>query len=417
MTPPTSPIRRREVLLVLSSVMVTVLMGMSIMVPVLPLYAQSFGVTSALVGAVIAAFGLARIFMDIPAGHWSERYGRRPFIIAGPAVFTVASLLCGLATDFWLLLLFRFFQGLGSALYTTAAMSVLSDISTREDRGRIMSIYQGTLLFGTGIGPVVGGLVAQGYGIRAPFYFSAALGLAATLWALWRIPETRPMMHPADLLPHGRIPAQEGAREGLRTLLLNPNFLLVGLIAFSMHFTHTGARQTIVPLLGYNQLGLSEAQIGFAVTVISFIDLFVIYFGGLVADRFGRKLAIVPSSVIGAASLVLFALGQDYAFFLFSAVVFGISRGIAGPAPMAFAADIASKGSYGLASGLYRTLADIGLMLGPVALGWIADAADFQSALYFNAGLLVVAALLFGALARETVRGPEPEPVLAEADG
>lgn len=407
---------RREVLFVMSTTMVVVLMGMSIMVPVLPLYAQSFGVGSALVGAVIASFGLARMFMDVPSGQWSERFGRRPLLIAGPAVFTVASLLCGLAPNLWLLILFRFIQGLGSAIYTTTAMTVLTDISTQEDRGRIMSLYQGTLLLGTGVGPTVGGLVAQGYGMRAPFFLSASLGLAATLWALWRTPETKPLVQAAGLQKQAPSEAQVETG-GWRALLLNTNFLLVGLIGFALHFTHTGSRQTIVPLLGYNKLALSEAQIGIAMTIISLIDFLVIFFAGMAADRFGRKVVIVPSLAVAAASLILFAQGESYAFFLFSSAIFGIGRGIAGPAPMAYAADIAPRGSYGLASGLYRTLCDTGLMLGPITLGWIADAADLSWALYFNVGLLLLSGLLFGTLAQETVRRPGREAVVAEAEG
>lgn len=409
--------RRREVLFVLSSVMVMVLMGMSIMVPVLPLYAQSFGVTSAMVGMVVASFGLARIFMDIPAGHWSERFGRRPFIIAGPAVFTVASLLCGLAPDFWMLVFFRFIQGLGSALYTTSAMTVLTDISTREDRGRIFSLYQGTLLLGTGVGPAFGGLVAEGYGMRAPFYFCALLGLIATAWAFLRVPETRPSGSAVDSETGSSFQNNTPRPGGLRSLLFNANFLLVGMIGFGLHFTHTGARQTIVPLLGHNELALSEAQIGFALTIITIVDFVVIFFGGVVADRFGRKAVIVPGFVVSAASLILFTVGHSYALFLLSAAVYGIGRGISGAAPMAFAADIAREGSHGVASGLYRTFGDVGLMIGPVALGWIADGSGFASALYANAAMIVLITVLFEVLARETERAPVPEAALAEADG
>lgn len=414
---PAASNRRREVLFVISTVMVIVLMGMSIMVPVLPLYAQSFGVTSAMVGMVVASFGLARIFMDLPSGHWSERFGRRPFLIAGPAVFAVASLLCGLASDFWLLILFRFIQGLGSALYTTAAMTVLIDISTKEDRGRTFSLYQGTLLLGTGIGPTFGGLVAQGYGLRAPFYFSAFLGVVATLWAFWRIPETRPAKRHETPGTGEHPPVEVPGGGNLRSLLLNVNFLLVGLVGFGLHFTHTGSRQTIAPLLGYNVLGLSEAQIGFAMTLISLVDFAVLFFGGALSDRFGRKVVIVPAFVVMAAGVVLFALGDSYALFLGASAIYGVGRGIGGAAPMAFASDISREGSHGVASGLYRTFCDAGLMIGPVVLGFVADSAGYAWALYSNAALILLITLLFGIMAREPAREPASKAALAEADG
>lgn len=148
---------------------------------------------------------------------------------------------------------------------------------------------------------------------------------------------------------------------------------------------------------------------------VSIIDFLVIFFGGMAADRFGRKAVILPATVVTALSLVLFAQADSYAFYLFSAGIFGVGRGLAGTAPMAYAADIAHEGSHGVASGLYRTLCDTGLTLGPVILGWIADDASYGTALYINAGMLLASALLFGTLARETTH--RLEPAMAEAEG
>ncbi len=409
-------VRRREVLLILSSVMVLVLMGMSIVVPVLPLYAESFGVTSAMVGMVIAVFGLARILTDVPSGHWSEKLGRRPLIITGIVVFMVSSLLCGLSQSFWMLVAFRFVQGIGSAIYTTTAMAMLSDISTREDRGRVISTYQSTLIFGTGLGPTIGGLVAQSYGMRSPFFVSASLGVIALIWAFLRIPETRAEAGPVAARSHNATSKLPRAPGSPRALLSNGNFLLAGLMGFSIYFTQTGSRQTIVPLLGHIQLGLNEAQIGFAMTVFTMMDFVVIFFGGILADRFERRLVIILPTIVAALSLVLFAQGETYTFYLLSAAVFGLGRGISVTASMAFAADVSDEGSHGVASGLYRMLCDVGLMLGPVVLGWIADNSSYDWALYFNAALILVIVLLFGVMARGAVPRAIPRKAVAQTE-
>jgi multidrug resistance protein len=394
-------------LLTLCSVVAMVMVGMGIVTPILPLYAQSFGVSALMVGMVITSFGLARALVDLPAGHWAERLGRRPLLVAGPAVFMVGSFLCGIAPNLWFLVLFRLLQGAGSAMYATAAMTSLTDISTPENRGRVMSTYQGTLLLGSALGPTLGGVIAHYWGLQAPFFFTAFLGLLSTLWALWRIPETGHWEQPRE---GSGVPAHQAGPTpgGIRTMLLNGNFLLIGLVSFAIFFTMSGARQTIVPLLGHNQLSLNEIQIGFTITVITMLNFVAILPSGILSDRFGRKAAIVPATAVAGAGLILFTLGNSYAFFLLSAALLGAGRGIAGPAPMAYVGDIAPRGSHGISSGLYRTFSDIGLMLGPIVLGWIVDLSGFAWALYFNAGLLLLCAILFGVLAQETAGRARP---------
>jgi MFS family permease len=178
-------------LLILSAGVTILMMGMSIISPVLPLYAKSFGASTTMVGFLVTSFGLARMFVDLPAGSLSERWGRRAMLIGGAMLVALSSFLCGLAVSFPMLLLFRFCGGIGSAVYTTAAMTSLADIATPRARGRIMSIYQGALLLGAGIGPALGGFVAEYWGLRAPFFAYGLLAFLCGLWVVFRGVETK----------------------------------------------------------------------------------------------------------------------------------------------------------------------------------------------------------------------------------
>ncbi|MFC1968302.1 MFS transporter [Chloroflexota bacterium] len=397
--------RQNEVLTILCVQILILMTGLGIVSPVLPLYARSFGVSITMVGLLITAFGLARLPLNIPAGHFCERFGRRWLLIAGPAVVALTSLGSGLATSFWQLLAFRIFQGAGGALHATAATIALADISQPANRGRTISLFQGSLMLGAGLGPVLGGVTAEHFGYRAPFFCYAFLAAIATIWAYLRIPETR-QAQPAILQP-GDGPGTKASRpsSGMRPFLVNPNFILVVLVTIGIIFTRAGAQSAILPLFADRHLGLSAGQIGLALSLVAAMNLATLFLAGALSDRLGRKAVIIPGSLLTGLSLVMFAKSGNLLLFLASAALLGVGTGVAGPAPAAYAIDLASPMDYGAVLALYRTVTDLGFVAGPVLLGWIGDLYGLSASLLVNAALVLATGFLF-VLARETVRQP-----------
>ena len=121
-------------------------------------------------------------------------------------------------------------------------------------------------------------------------------------------------------------------------------------------------------------------------------------------DRYGRKIIIVPATILSGLSLVLFLLAPTYGWFLAACAAWSIAMGISGAAPAAYAADTAPAGMNAAAVSSYRMLADLGYVVGPIALGLAADLAGIDAALAGTAILLVTMALLFGRFAPETYR-------------
>src|SRR5690606_32911699 len=144
--------------------------------PVLPLFADQFGVGTAMIGLTLSTFALARLILNVPLGVLADRYGRRMLLISGPPVTAVGMIGSGFSQAIVQLLAWRFVAGAGSAMYMTGAQIYLADISTPENRARFIGTNQGALLLGVSIGPGVGGLIAEFWGLRAPFY---VVGLAA----------------------------------------------------------------------------------------------------------------------------------------------------------------------------------------------------------------------------------------------
>lgn len=387
-------LKSNETLLILCVEVVLMMMGIGLVAPILPQYGESFGVSNTMVGLLITGFGVARLLADIPAGRLAQTLGRRPVLIIGPIILAVASLGCGFATTFWQLVLFRSIQGIGSALYTTAAMVMIADLSTTGNRGRVMSLYQGSLLLGVGLGPTLGGFTAEYLGLRAPFFTFAILGFLAAIWAYLRIPETRPALTAAE--------AEPGAeRQSLKPLLGSLDFMLICLVTLGIFFMRSGVQNVLLPLLGNNRLGLGEGEIGITLTLIALIQFATIFVSGRLSDRVGRKMIIFIGSLITAGALLMTSWSYSYTSLIASCLVLGLGIGVSGPVPAAYATDIIPRNNYSAGMGLYRAISDLGLVVGPVLLGWLSDIRDYDFALIATSIFLVVVAIIFQALAQE----------------
>lgn len=158
---------------------------------------------------------------------------------------------------------------------------------------------------------------------------------------------------------------------------------------------------TIIPLLGYNEIGLDEKEVGIVMSLIALGNFLTIYPSGLISDRFGRKKAIVPGIFLSGISLLLFSLCGNLTSFVIIGALLGLGTGIGGPAPMAYAMDISSGSNYGLLVGLYRTIGDIGYVLGPLLLGQIADLSGYNIAIITNGLLLLLGSIIFWLFAEE----------------
>src|SRR5437763_5340605 len=113
-------------------------LGFGSVVPVLALYARSFGVTQSAIGVAIAIYGLARFLVAMPAGQLADRVGRRPALAIGGLATAAGNLLCAYAPSFAVLVGARFVAGIGAGLVLVTGQIVLADISTPARRGRVM---------------------------------------------------------------------------------------------------------------------------------------------------------------------------------------------------------------------------------------------------------------------------------------
>ena len=380
-------------------------LGFGAVIPVLPLYAQSFGVSQAAIGGTVAVYGLARVLLSIPTGKMADWLGRRWALAAGGALSALGNLWCAGAGSYPELVLARFVAGAGAGVVLTAGMIVLADITRTATRGRTMAIYQGVFLFAVGVGPFPGGFLAERFGLDAPFVVYGVASAIVTAVAWFGVAETRSLAHAGE----GR--TAQPLRQQLRVLAANVGFLLTCTLSLVGAVARTGALFSVVPVLARERVDLSATQIGFGFAIGSVLGLIVTYPAGALVDRNGRKSVIVPATFFTAASMLAFSLAPDYAWFLLACAVWGGATAASGAAPAAYAADSAPPGMNAAAMSGYRMISDIGYVAGPILLGWLADWQGLDAPMWAAAIALVVATALFAAGAaigasRSRVREP-----------
>ena len=396
-----NPIRQNEVLLIVSVSTMLVMLGQGIVGPILPLFAKSLGVSAAAVGLTLSAFAVGRMFLNIPSGLAADRWGRRVLLIGGPFITGLGSILSGTATNLEILLLWRFVAGVGSALYMTGAIIVVTDIATDANRGRMLAVNQGALLAGVTIGPAVGGIVAELMGLRAPFYVVGVAAVIAGVWNWVRVPETRPAVAAAPPSPApGEVPLAKakGGMASALTLLLSMNFLLISLVNFAVFFGRSG-RQTVLPLFADAHIGLGEGAIGLVFALMAGMNLLLIIPAGMMIDRVGVKATILPSALLSLVGFSLVAATDTVLPFVLATMVLGVGSGLLGPAPAAYAAQIAPADRRGAAMGLFRSLGDVGFVIAPPLVGYLVDEAGYGIAIVLNGVMLAASAVIFVAFA------------------
>lgn len=155
---------------VLTLIAFLVMVGYGVVFPVLPVFARSFGVSTFATGALVSAFAFTKLVTSPWCNRLIQAIGARTAIGLGSGVVAASSAACGLAQNYWQLLLARGAAGVGSAFFSVSALSLLLASAPPERRGRASALFSGGFLLGGMVGPAAGGLLT-GISIRAPFFF------------------------------------------------------------------------------------------------------------------------------------------------------------------------------------------------------------------------------------------------------
>lgn len=365
-----------------------VAVGFGIIAPTLPLFASSFGVNNAQVGAIISAFAFARFGSGLISGKLVDVFGERMVYTIGVGFVAVSSAAAALAQSYSQLLIFRAAGGLGSSMFSVAAGSLLLRVVSDNQRGRAQSLYNGSFLIGMVGGPVVGGALSA-FSLRAP------LAIYAGLLALSSIS--------AALLLRGSALAAKPESRAEKTsimdaLRLKPYRIALA-ISFSTGFILFGMGRSIVPLFMVEDMKVSTTYMGVGFTLASIANGLLLLRAGRLSDERGRRfVAIVGSSALFISTALLLFTVQAWIFF--PAMIFsGIAGAYLATVPGSLIGDVL-KGKGGQVIALMQMSGDFAAMIAPVLLGAISDAGGFRPA-------FLLATLLMAAIVLMTTKIPE----------
>jgi DHA1 family multidrug resistance protein-like MFS transporter len=365
-------------------------------IPLLPELGGELSLTAGEIGLLITGFGLGRLLMDLPAGRMAAAVPPAGAFLAAGAGLAAASALLATSGSLAQALIASSLMGSASALTNTTGMYSFATGSGAERRGASMAMFTTALMLGQMAGPALGGALGAVTGWRPAIAVSGAVGVAVVLvclaWqrpggvqaAVGRSPAGAREPGSAAPVPDARTPAGIPARSELVAIAAAP---------FATFFALAGLTQTLIPLIGDAELGLSPATIGIAIGIGAAARFLGTWVAGVGSDRLSRKVVLVPS-------LLLMSLGAGVLVVPLTAVIWVaaillLALGASGiTVAAATLADRVPEPELGRELGLFRLIGDLGLLIGPIAAGFLYQESGAGLAGGVSAGVFAAAALV-----------------------
>jgi MFS family permease len=307
----------------------------------------------AALGTFVAVFALGRIVADLPAGRLTDSRPARPMLALGAVLAGLGSLVAGVAPVSAVAFVAAFLVGLSSAWTNTTGIAAFAE-APRERRGVAMSGFAASLMVGQAIGPAFGGAIASLWDWRVAFLAGSALAFAVAVALVWPR-QVGTTVHTVRLEDDGG----SIARPVLVAIYLLP----------AVQFAIGGALlQTLVPIVGDAELGLTVGTVGVALGIAGLLRLAGALVSGRISDTYSRRWALLPGLAIQLVGLVIFAVWNSLAAWWVAIVLTSLgSSGVNVGATIL--ADLSEGGRLGGRLGVFRVSGDTALLVAPLVGG------------------------------------------------
>ena len=361
----------------------------------LPEFGRDLSMSTFQLGMLTTAFGIGRLAADLPGGHLADRIRARRLMAVSAGGVALGSLILGLAVVPLGAYVAALVLGISSATTNATGMTFFSNVGGDGHRGTSMAVFSAALLGGQAVGPAVGGLLSSASGWRPTMFVAtaAALAVATVLLVTQSNQPSQSVASPGHLYP----PA---SREGTTPVSL----AVLYSVSFAVFLTLGAVPQTLVPLIGADDLGLGTAAIGLALGVGGLARFAGTFLGGWLSDRVSRKAALVPGLIGQAAGVALLALEPSLVAWLGAIVIMSLAS-FAVPVAATVLGDITEPGQIGARLGRFRFVGDLGLITGPLVVSALFEGVGRATAFGFVALVLTVTAVFSWRMLPDRHRG------------
>jgi len=359
------------------------MMGMGIIAPLMPLYAESMGASGLWLGIIFSSYSLSRLIFVPLMGKISDKKGRKKIIGSGLLLYSIFSLAYVFATNEYLLTLVRFLQGFASAMTLPIIMAFIGDMSPKGQEGRFMGYFNVSRFLGMGMGPLLGGALNDSYGINSAFYALSALSALAFLFTLFFLQEEEVFLKSPKEKP------QSSFKKLLQVKVMR------GLLIF--RFVSALGRGSILSFLAIYafSFGITAFQVGIILTVnIVFLSFLQIPFGKM-ADKYSKLKIIMVGGAITVISLMLMPLTGNFYLLLLLNVLWGTGRAMGIPATTAINTIIGRKYGMGSAMGLFMAAMSAGMVVAPLISGLLMQTIGIKFVFYFAGFATLTGVMIF----------------------
>ncbi len=368
--------------------------GTGVLLPILPLYLRVHGLSFTAVSVILAAAGMGSVLGGIPAGTLAHRRGEDLLLVVSIVTMALTAAALGLSTAVLVLVAFRIVYGFGTVGVGQSRQIYITRRVDPRVRGRVMSLAGGSFRLSVLVGPLLGGLVAEVAGFSAAFVLSGVLSATGLL----AVAAHRRSADFNDQPDFAAVPMAAGIRRHFKRLVITGLGPMLVMAARSGRFV-------VVPLIG-ESLGLSPAAVGALVAAGTAGDLLLFPLAGFVMDRFGRLRAIVPAFTLMAVGLLLLGVSHTVAAVVVAGIVIGVGNGLSAGSLLTLGSDLAPADATAPFIAGFNLMADLGRVIGPLIVGWSADAIGLGPSAVALAVVLAVGTVWLVVMVGETNTRP-----------